>query len=230
MNLLKILYPERCIICDGVLALSEHNFCGKCLSELKLIKEPVCMRCGRPVKSEEEYCEECREVKHNFVGGRFSFSYEQTASGLYRFKYMNRMRYAVGYGEILGRELKTWIGAVGADALVPVPLHKKRLIKRGYNQAKLLAEEISRHTGIPVYADLVARIKNTVPQKTFDRKHRVNNLKNAFIVRENVVKLDTVIIVDDIFTTGSTIDSLSEALTAAGVKRVFFITVTAAGT
>ena len=188
------------------------------------------MRCGRPVSANEEYCEECREEKHFFLSGRFSFSYEQAAQGLYKFKYMNRTKYARAYAGVLCKELDTWIKAVGADALVPVPLHKKRLIKRGYNQAKVLADEISGLTGIPVWDKCVARVKNTAPQKTNDRKHRLNNLKNAFIVRGNVVKLDTVIIVDDIYTTGSTVDSLAEVLIDAGVKRVFFITVTAAGT
>lgn len=228
--MIKILYPERCIICDGVLALSEKGVCGRCLPTLKLIRDPVCMRCGRPISSGTEYCEECEGRKHEFSGGRFSFSYEQAAAGIYRFKYMNRMRYARGYAGILCRELEVWLKAVSPDALIPVPLHKKRLIARGYNQAKLLADEVSKLTGIPVRDKCVARVKNTVPQKTFDRKHRLNNLKNAFIVRENVVKLDTVIVVDDIFTTGSTIDSLAEVLKAAGVRRVFFLTVTAAGT
>lgn len=178
----------------------------------------------------DEYCEECREQPHYFEGGRFAFSYEQTAAGIYRFKYMNRRRYAKGYASVLCRELMDWIRAVSPDALVPVPLHQKRLIARGYNQAELLADEISKRTGIPVRSRSVARVKNTVPQKTFDRKHRLNNLKNAFIVRENVVRLDTVVVVDDIYTTGSTIDSLAKALLDAGVRRVFFLTVTAAGT
>ncbi len=188
------------------------------------------MRCGRHVSKEKEFCEECESAKHSFEGGRSSFSYEQIAGSLYRFKYMNRQKYAKGYADVLCRELKEWIETIKPDALIPVPLHKKRLMKRGYNQAELLAKAISQKTGIPVLSHTVARVRNTVPQKTFDRKMRLNNLKNAFIVRESVVKLDTVLIVDDIYTTGSTVDSLAEALKACGVRRVFFVTVAAAGT
>ena len=138
--------------------------------------------------------------------------------------------YAQTYAKAIKDELYDWIMATKAKALIPVPLHKKRLIARGYNQSKILADEISALTGIPVADKCVERVQNTAPQKLFNRKQRLINVKKAFIVRENVVKLDTVIIVDDIFTTGSTIDSLAGVLKESGVKKVFFLTVTAAGT
>ena len=188
------------------------------------------MCCGRPVDATTEYCPECEGRKRNHDGGRFSFSYCQTAGSIYRFKYMKRPAYAEGYAKVLAREQKEWFDAIKPDALIPVPLYKKRLIERGYNQSQVLAKEISRLTGIPVYDKCVARVRNTKPQKQFDRNERLINLKNAFIVRENVVELETVIVVDDIFTTGSTIDSLAEELKRNGVKHVFFLTVSAAGT
>ena len=230
MKILSLLYPERCPVCDAVIPFGKQGFCKKCAKEPVIIKEPVCMKCGRPLEKKKEYCEDCEGTKRNFDGGRFAFSYATVSAGVYRFKYMNRRAYAQTYAKAIKDELYDWIMATKAKALIPVPLHKKRLIARGYNQSKILADEISALTGIPVADKCVERVQNTAPQKLFNRKQRLINVKKAFIVRENVVKLDTVIIVDDIFTTGSTIDSLAGVLKESGVKKVFFLTVTAAGT
>ena len=94
---------------------------------------------------------------------------------------------------------------------------------RGYNQAQVLAEALGKHLNIPVETDLVRRIRNTKALKALNSKERLNNLKNAFILSQNGVKLKTIIIVDDIYTTGSTIDAMSEVLLAAGVRDVYFI-------
>ncbi|MCR4729040.1 MAG: ComF family protein [Lachnospiraceae bacterium] len=230
MKILNLLYPERCPVCDTVIPFGRRGFCVECAAHPALIKEPVCMKCGRPIEKQKEYCEDCEGTKRNYDGGRFAFSYTSVSAGVYRFKYMNRRAYAKTYARVINDELDGWIRSLNAKALIPVPLHKKRLIARGYNQSKILADEISALTGIPVADKCVERVINTAPQKLFNRKQRLINVKKAFIVRENVVKLDTVIIVDDIFTTGSTIDSLAGVLKKSGVKRVYFLTVTAAGT
>ncbi len=204
--------------------------CKACRESLVIIKEPLCVCCGRPVKPFENYCADCMKQKHIFDGGRFVFPYEQTATTIYRFKYMNRAEYARTYASLIYEELGGWIDVIKPDAFIAVPLNKKRLIKRGYNQAAELSIELSKLAIIPAKNDLVGRLRNTAPQKLFDRAGRQNNVKNAFIVYENVVKLRTVVIVDDIFTTGSTIDSLARELKNSGVENVYFITITAAGT
>lgn len=108
------------------------------------------------------------------------------------------------------------------EALVPVPIHPSRERQRGYNQAELLAREVSVRTGIPVYGDIVARKKKTAPQKNLDNVQRQNNLKRAFKILRNDVKLNTIVIIDDIYTTGSTIDMLTATLQAAGIRNVYF--------
>ena len=110
------------------------------------------------------------------------------------------------------------------DALIPIPLHRKRLVKRGYNQAELLAEAVGRKLGVPVYGKLVKRVKNTAPLKRQNPQERQNNLKKAFIIMQNDVKLDTIILIDDIYTTGSTVDEVTDVLKRHGVKKVYVIT------
>ena len=230
-NRLKdILFPRRCVICDTALTLREAGICSKCIPGVRYVNEPVCTVCGRPLPEPAEYCDECKYTGHIFKAGRFPLSYEYISESVYKFKYMNRPEYAGFYADAVCKKLSGFIEAISPDGLVPVPLHKKRLIKRGYNQAEVLAHEISLRTGVPVYSDIAQRIKNTVPQKKFARRERRLNVKKAFIVWENGVKLSKVIVIDDIFTTGSTIDALSYELKKAGAGDIYFITITAAGT
>lgn len=106
----------------------------------------------------------------------------------------------------MAEELGSFIRKVEPDGLIPIPLHWKRLRSRGYNQAQILAEEIGRLLQIPVYSKLLKRGRNTVPMKKLNGAERQNNLKRAFNVAGNDVKLKRVIIVDDIYTTGTTIE------------------------
>ena len=109
------------------------------------------------------------------------------------------------------------------DALVPVPMYAAKQRKRGYNQAEVLARAIGRRLEIPVEARVISRIRNTVPMKQLSEAERRNNLKRAFNIARNDVKLLTIIVVDDIYTTGSTIDEISREFRRAGVKRIYFL-------
>ncbi len=229
MNI-SVLYPDRCPQCDKSRPVGKLGFCPECLEKFHYITVPVCLRCGRPVISRALFCDECAQTKHEFESGRFLFAYSEIADSIYRFKYMNRPSYATGYAIEINRHLADWLKDLNPDALIPVPLHKKRLIKRGYNQAQELAIKLSELTGIKVLSNILIRTRNTVPQKLFDRKRRQLNVKKAFIVVENVVKLNVVVVIDDIFTTGSTIDAVALELKANGVQKVFFLTISAAGT
>ena len=111
-----------------------------------------------------------------------------------------------------------------ADAFIPVPLHRTRQDKRGYNQAELLARELSRLFGVPTRSDIVKRTKKTLPQKQLNAISRQNNLKKAFNIGSDVVKLNKTIIIDDIYTTGSTLDAVASELKRHGVGKIYFIT------
>ena len=111
-----------------------------------------------------------------------------------------------------------------ADAILPVPVHASRRRSRGYNQAELVAAELSRLTGIKMYDRLVKRVRKTTPQKELTIQERQNNLKKAFNITANVVKLNKTILVDDIYTTGSTLDAVAVELQRHGVKTVYAIT------
>ena len=142
-----------------------------------------------------------------------------------RFKYKNRREYADFYVKELLERCGETVRAWEADALIPVPLHPKRKRRRGFNQAGLIAEGLGKKLGIPVYGRLLVRVKKTRPQKELSRQERRSNLKNAFQAVQNDVRLRKVILVDDIYTTGSTIDAAAEVLLALGVEKVYFLSI-----
>ena len=136
---------------------------------------------------------------------------------------MGRQEYAGFYAKDLYDRYGFWLHAIRPDALVPVPIHASRKRKRGYNQAELLAAELSKHSGIPVNSNLILRKKKTKPQKDLTIQERQNNLKKAFKICQNDVKLSTIVIIDDIYTTGSTVDDMAKLLMTSGIQKVYYV-------
>lgn len=221
---LQMLYPRRCPVCDEIVRQQGEKICLECMRRLKLLTPPWCMRCGARVPEGEEYCRECRERKHFYERGRLLYEYGSAAEAIYRFKYAGRREYADFFGEQAAEYLGDFIGNIRPDGLVPIPLHRRRAATRGYNQAELLAGAIGKRTGIPVYPGMLVRVRNTVPQKKLNSEERQNNLKKAFNMGRNDVKLKSIIVIDDIYTTGATIDEAARTLREAGAENVSFIT------
>lgn len=222
---LTLLYPRRCPVCDEPVRPWNALVCAECASGLACIEPPWCLKCGKHIgDSVREYCADCAAHPHLFDGGRALFSYRSVSASIARFKYRGRREYAACYAACMADRLGSFIRSCQADALIPVPLHKSRLKKRGYNQAQVLAEELSVLTGIPVRTDLIERVKKTAPMKDLSAAERQNNLKKAFKIRRNDVKLNIIVIIDDIYTTGSTIDAMSQEFRRAGVERIYFMT------
>lgn len=222
--LATLLFPRRCPVCDGIVPQFGAKICPDCLPRLRIIMPPRCFCCGRGLlDGEKEYCGDCGAGRHRFIRGRALYDYQAAAPGIYRFKYAGRREYGAFYGEEIAFYLGDFIREIRPDALIPIPLHPRRFRKRGYNQALILAREIGRHTGVPVRPEILRRVKNTAPLKKLNPQERQNNLKKAFKITANDVKLKTIILIDDIYTTGSTVDEAARELTAHGVEGIYFI-------
>ena len=222
---LDFIYPRRCAVCDCILPVGQKDICEGCKRKIKYLGNQVCFRCGKGVKAEEEYCYDCRRRKHDFDQGRAVFAYEYIRQSLYRFKYAGRIEYSCFYAHKIDEQLREMKKIWKPQALVPVPLHPKKQRKRGYNQAWEIAIELGKIWGIPVVTNIVTRCKNTRPMKEIVGTDRQNNLKKAFKLGTNDVKLDTIIIIDDIYTTGSTIDAVAKVCREAGISHIYFIAV-----
>ena len=220
----QLLFPLHCPVCDEIVTPSGEKICLKCLGRLKLLTPPWCVKCGKKLAGEGELCTDCRGREHQFIRGRALYEYESAAPSVYRFKYGGRREYAEFFGEQMAEYLGDYVRDVNPDALIPVPLHRRRKLQRGYNQAQLLAQAVGERLGVPVCTDLLVRSKNTRPLKYQNYEERQNNLKKAFNVARNDVKLKKIILIDDIYTTGCTIDEAAKALEAVGVSEVYFVT------
>ena len=224
---LKYVYPSSCPFCGELLEQGEKDVCEECRGKLSYVKEPVCFKCGCEIEDEEqELCEDCRRAEHRFVRGFAALNYIDPADkACAAFKYRNGREYAAYFaGEIIKRHGKH-IREIKPEVFVPVPIHKRKLAKRGYNQAELLAGEFSRITGIPVDNELIIRSVNTPPQKKYDPEKRANNVKTAFISSEKIVKYSSAMLVDDIYTTGATIDACTGVLNGMGIEKVYYISI-----
>ncbi len=224
---LDIIYPRHCPVCDGV--LPAFTFEGgrikrgriihrDCIKKIEFVKGSTCFKCGKPLgkNSLEEYCQDCREKRHFFKRGYSVFAYRSISGSIYRFKYMGRQEYARLYGVATRKRLGDTLKRLGIEAIVPVPMYEKKQLKRGYNQAEVYARAVSEELSIPLRTDIVKRGRNTLPMKELDALGRRNNLKKAFIIPKNDVKFKCVLIIDDIYTTGSTIDEIAHEFQIVG--------------
>lgn len=229
-TLLSIVYPARCAVCDRVMPVGQKGICRECEEEIEYPEGALCCKCGKPVEEEMEYCRDCSGKAVSFQSGRAAFLYNGAMRGsVSRFKYQGRAEYAAFYAEMIWNREREWIRGRKADLLVPVPVHPKRSHKRGYNQAALVARFLGKLTGIPVSEDFLLRIKNTLPQKELSDHERRLNLQQAFTVSDREQELypwaKCVIIIDDIYTTGSTIEACAQVLKGAGIDKVYFLCV-----
>lgn len=185
------------------------------------------MKCGKPVSaSEQEYCHDCMHTYHYYEKGMAMWLHKEPVStSVYQFKYHNQRFYGRTYATEIAAEKRTQILSWRPEMIIPVPLHSKRKRKRGYNQAEILSCELGKVLGIPVCRKLVKRIRYTEPQKKLDNRMRKHNLEKAFVVTRSMEGVRAVLVVDDIYTTGSTIDAVAKALKKAGVSKVYFLTI-----
>lgn len=229
---LGILYPRRCPVC-GRIAPEGTWICPECEKTLKFVSGPVCRKCGKELEEKnQEYCLSCRRHKRSFEWGAALLNYNEVSAGsMARVKYKNKREYLDYYSREMGKRLGNKISLMNADAFVPVPVHPSRKRARGFNQAEELARRLSRQTGIPVCSGLLVRSKKTAPQKGLTPGQRLKNLEQAFRVNREELDEDiaSVILVDDIYTTGSTIEACTRTLKDAGISSVYFLSVCIGG-
>lgn len=207
-----------------MLAIGKGKICGTCYKKLKFITEPSCKKCGKQLEDwDEEYCSDCRLKTHYYKKGIGLL--ENTGVGktsVYAIKYKNKREYVDFYTDEIVKRYREEIEYWNADLMIPVPLHRKKKLKRGYNQAEIIAKSLGKKLNIPVKCKL-KRIKNTAPLKALKREERKNSLTDAFLADDSWVRGKRIILIDDIYTTGSTIDACSQELKEKGAKETFFV-------
>ena len=225
---LDLLFPPSCPCCKEIAGDNDRPLCRECRSQLKFIKTPYCSCCGRvfPGSGNNHLCGDCLNSSWAFDKARSLFSYEKIIAGL-----IHKLKYA---GDMNGLEAIEWMsGQSGVlqdldtpDIILPVPLHIKRLRQRGFNQAMILAQVLFPHDRRKIRFDLLSRQANTTSQAGLSGIERRKNLRNAFSVKiPSEIAEKKTLIIDDVFTTGSTVNECAKALKTAGCKRVEILTI-----
>ncbi|MDE2314528.1 MAG: ComF family protein, partial [Elusimicrobia bacterium] len=219
--LLDLLWPQTCAHCRRDLPRGwDQPLCAACLPRLRPVDRPWCARCGVPHPG-AGLCASCRASASACRMIRAASLYrEASVSLIHAFKYRGRKSAALWAGGCMARAWTRFPELGRPDALVPVPLHRRRLAERGYNQAELLAESLGRGLGIPLMRRGLARLKNTKPQWTLGRKKRLENLAGAFAADASLFRGLRVLLVDDVCTTGASLEECARALRRAGAQGV----------
>lgn len=229
-QLMDMIFPRRCPLCNQIVVPKDKKACIRCVEQLTYLEEPRCRRCSKPIlMMEQEYCFDCQKSIHHYEKGYAVFLYEGTIKkSLMNYKFKGIREYADFYVEQMIHHLGSKLQHLGCDAIIPVPIHKRKLRMRGFNQAHLLAKGLAEYLRIPLLTDTLLRTRYTIPQKILDDKERFKNLSEAFTVsiqhKESIYNR-RILLVDDIYTTGSTMEACASILRKEGCKSVCFTTV-----
>jgi len=229
------IYPLACPLCGKptdqrkrVSNLSWQEYgaaCSDCAEQVVPIQGIRCMKCGKEIGEEERvYCYDCMHVKHVYTQCIAALPYEKAIKqSIYRFKYKGCREYAWWYASIIAKYCLKQIQMWKPEIIIPVPMFHKKKKERGYNQAELVAEKLSLLTGIDMNSQILVRSRKTAPMKTLHGKERIKNLENAFLVKTKMIKYNKVLLIDDIYTTGATLDACSAALKKQGAEEVYAV-------
>ncbi len=226
-QLLGLFFPRRCPVCGEIVLPRGELICPACVGKLKPVRQPVCMTCGKELESgRQEYCADCMRHPKTFRRNFALLHYDDvTRRSMAAIKYKNKREYLDFYGEAMARRFGRQLLRIRPDALVPVPVHRSRLRSRGFNQAQLLAQRIGRCLEIPVCPQALIRTKKTLPQKKLTSAQRLENIRKAFAPGILPPGTRRVVLIDDIYTTGSTLEACARVLRSMGVEEVYGMTI-----
>lgn len=220
-QIVDFVLPSRCPSC-GTVTSDPHSFCVDCWSKLTFLGDPCCARCGLPFEyagGEDVECGRCLADPPHFDRLRAAVAYGDVARQVaLKLKYSGRPGVAETLGRFMTRHLAS---AEGKAILVPVPLHRWRIWKRGYNQSALIASSLAKASGLAIDLDLLRRVKPTPVLRGLGRRERALAVRGAFAVRDKAaVAGKAFILVDDVFTSGATANACARTLKRAGAARV----------
>jgi len=228
-TLIQFLLPPQCPCCEKFLEEGQQEFCANCLSEIRWIEPPFCSVCGIPFISggtESHPCGGCLTHRKYFTMARALGAYEGSLQeAIHRWKYEGKTYLTPFFAKWMVEGLNRYWEPDSFGLLIPVPLHRQRLRERGFNQVLLLVKEISFRTGIPYRKTILQKKKPTIPQVTLSGLEREKGVRGAFhVIGGEELMGKSVLLVDDVYTTGATVNECSKMLRRGGAERVDVLT------
>lgn len=229
LKIIKILFPVTCSVCKINIDYKKRvRICDKCNDLLEKNNGLFCKKCALPLKDGGEHCYICRKDKYYYKFNimRSAYIYKGIIRDLIlKFKYSNRMFLTYDFANEMSSLIKENKCFSNYDYIIPVPINITRKIKRGYNQAELLADNIAGNLNKPVLKNVLYRKKITKPQFKLSKKSRAENIKGSFLIKNNKsIYKKNILLIDDIATTGLTVSECAKVLKEAGAKKVFVAT------
>ena len=224
-RLFQFLLPTQCHCCEKFLDEGQQGICPDCLSGIHWIEPPFCSVCGTPFISKEvrsHPCSNCLTKRKYFTIARALGAYNGSLQeAIHQWKYQGKTTLTSFFGEWMTKGLYHYWDPTLFGLLIPVPLHPQRLRERGSNQALLLVKELSCRTGIPYRKRVLQRVRPTIPQVNLSGVEREKEVRGSFhIIGKGEVEGKSILLVDDVYTTGATVNECSKVLLAGGAERV----------
>lgn len=222
----SLMFPPVCVFCGVEHVGFDSHICKTCNKDISPVEDPICDRCGLPVagtvNSQNQLCGKCSKNSPALDKTRFCVFYSRVIRrGILKFKFSNSLFLGEALSGFLVKAFEENYSDAGLDAIVPIPVHDDRLIQRGYNQSAILAKKLGKKVGLNVLTNCLAKSRNTTPQTQLKRKERLANIKGSFFVRNPlVIKNKRLLILDDVFTTGSTVSEAASVLKSHGAQSV----------
>lgn len=226
-NFIKIIFPSSCFVCDKIIA--DGHFCTHDWKKIQFLHYPACEICFWPFGFEVEgkiLCAACIKDPPLYFKSICVLKYDEFSKALItKFKYSDKTYIAKYFADLMFNQAREILP--GIDIIAPVPLHKLRLMKRKYNQAALIANHFAKLSGKKIINDLLIRVKNTKAQSGLNKKLRSKNIAGAFVLNKKYLPEilgKNILLIDDVITTGATIDACSRVLKKGKVDKVYVVT------
>lgn len=232
---LNLIYPLNCESCGSLIKESKgYSICDECLKSIRLITPPFCYHCGKPFSPEVNFeekaiCNECSNKKQYYNFARSIAYYEGVLRKcIHLFKYQGQVKIAKPLADLIINYFleNNLIPLEEIDLIIPVPLFKDELTKRGFNQSGLLAKLIASHYSIPFSEELLIKKRANLSQVGLTKTERKDNVKNVYAINADIEKdnIFSVLLIDDIFTTGASIEACCKELNKTRIKKLYVLT------
>jgi len=225
----ELFYPNNCVLCHRGLSPTEKNLCEVCQNKLQMNYPPFCRSCSRhlDIDRRDSLCRECQKNPHQFDRTWAAMLYNETMKEMiHLFKYANKTSLRMNFINYMLKFIEKYhVPLADYQIIIPVPLHPARQRERGYNQSEFLAQGISEHFHIPLCDRQLIRSRHTPHQALLSEKDRWTNIRDAFKIKQpQLFKDQSILIVDDLMSTGATVSEMASVLKSNGAKGVAVLT------
>ncbi len=219
-GVLDLVYPPFCLVCKEP---DQSYLCPKCIEQIITLERPFCNKCGIPCDPTHYYCPECQQREFHFDSACSAGVFDGVLrDAIHALKFSNHIVMAQPLGELMARCFTETRLAGKVDVAVPIPIHRSRLLERGFNQSEELARVLCERVSLPLETRAIVKTKKTKDQVDLPEDRRFANLEGSFFVTSpNAIAGKRVLLIDDVMTTGATLNEAAKTLREAGASAVF---------